>query len=100
MNAPRPVAFYAPLKSPDHRSPSGDRTMARLLMKALERAGFAPVLASGSRSLDKAGHPEVQARIRQDALAEAGSAQPAARSGTAPNDYSVTLPMETFRGER
>ena len=71
MNAPRPVAFYAPLKSPDHRSPSGDRTMARLLMKALERAGFAPVLASGSRSLDKAGHPEVQARIRQDALAEA-----------------------------
>ena len=38
----RPVAFYAPLKSPNHPLPSGDRTMARLLMKALDRAGFAP----------------------------------------------------------
>ncbi len=32
--------------------------------------------------------------------AAAGPAQPAARSGAAPSDYSVTLPMETFRGER
>ena len=30
----------------------------------------------------------------------AGSAQPAGRSGAPPSDYSVTLPMETFRGER
>ena len=42
----RPVAFYAPLKSPNHPLPSGDRTMARLLMKALDRAGYAPQLAS------------------------------------------------------
>jgi glycosyltransferase involved in cell wall biosynthesis len=66
-----PVAFYAPLKSPDHPSPSGDRTMARLLMKALARAGLAPVLASTLRALDRAGEAAVQDRIRQEALAEA-----------------------------
>ena len=32
--------------------------------------------------------------------APAGSAPPAGRSGAAPSDYSVTLPMETFRGNR
>ena len=32
-----PIAFYAPMKSPDHPAPSGDRTMARLLLKALAR---------------------------------------------------------------
>ena len=37
VSSPRAVAFYAPLKSPDHPSPSGDRTMARLLLKALGR---------------------------------------------------------------
>ncbi|MDF2688487.1 MAG: glycosyl transferase family 1, partial [Microvirga sp.] len=42
MTDARPVAFYAPLKSPNHLLPSGDRTMARLLMKALDRAGYAP----------------------------------------------------------
>ncbi|WP_062012861.1 glycosyltransferase family 4 protein [Aureimonas sp. AU4] len=41
-----PISFYAPLKSPDDPVPSGDRTMARLLLSALERAGFAPEVAS------------------------------------------------------
>lgn len=68
MTAPTPIAFYAPLKSPDHPSPSGDRTMARLLMKALDRAGFAPNLASGLRTLDKAGEPAVQERLRQESM--------------------------------
>lgn len=44
-----PIAFYAPLKSPDHPVPSGDRQMARLLMAALERAGYAPRAASSLR---------------------------------------------------
>jgi glycosyltransferase involved in cell wall biosynthesis len=66
-----PVAFYAPLKSPYHPSPSGDRTMARLLMKALEAAGFARVLASTLRTLDPDGIAEVQDRLRREALAEA-----------------------------
>jgi glycosyltransferase involved in cell wall biosynthesis len=67
----RPVAFYAPLKSPNHPLPSGDRTMARLLMKALDRAGYSPHLASELRTLDKAGAPQQQEQIRQQSLAEA-----------------------------
>ncbi len=32
------IAFYAPLKSPDHPIPSGDRQMARMLISALRAA--------------------------------------------------------------
>ena len=35
----RNVAFYAPLKEPDHPSPSGDRLMARQLIAALQQMG-------------------------------------------------------------
>jgi glycosyltransferase involved in cell wall biosynthesis len=65
------VAFYAPLKSPNHPLPSGDRTMARLLMKALDRAGYQLQLASELRTLDKAGDPQQQEHIRQQSLEEA-----------------------------
>jgi glycosyltransferase involved in cell wall biosynthesis len=65
------VAFYAPLKSPDHPLPSGDRTMARLLMKALDRAGYSPQLASELRTLDRAGDPQQQELLRQQSLEEA-----------------------------
>jgi glycosyltransferase involved in cell wall biosynthesis len=66
-----PVAFYAPLKSPHHPSPSGDRTMARLLLKGLAAAGFAPVLASEMRTFDGRGDALVQERVRTESLAEA-----------------------------
>lgn len=49
------VAFYAPLKPPDHPTPSGDRRMARLLMEALRAGGHVPVLASRFRSRDPTG---------------------------------------------
>ena len=49
------VAFYAPLKPPDHPTPSGDRRMARLLMEALRAGGHVPVLASRFRSRSAAG---------------------------------------------
>src|SRR5215207_8158441 len=65
------VAFYAPLKSPDDPVPSGDRTMARLLMKALDRSGFVPVLASTLRSFDRKGSQNFQESIKAQALAEA-----------------------------
>lgn len=62
------IAFYAPLKAPDHPVPSGDRTLARLLFAALGRAGAARGwevdLASGFRSFDAAGDAERQARLR------------------------------------
>jgi glycosyltransferase involved in cell wall biosynthesis len=44
------IAFYAPMKPPDHPVPSGDRQMARLLMRALSQAGLEPGLASRFRS--------------------------------------------------
>src|SRR5512147_2506407 len=44
------ILFYAPLKAPDHPTPSGDRTMGRLLMRALRRAGFEVELASRLRT--------------------------------------------------
>ncbi|MGO4526219.1 glycosyltransferase family 4 protein [Microvirga sp. 2MCAF35] len=73
MTISRPVAFYAPLKSPNHPLPSGDRTMARLLMKALGRAGYSPRLASEVRTLDKTGNRQFQERLRQESLKEAES---------------------------
>ncbi len=65
------VAFYAPLKPPDHQIPSGDRRVARLLMSALGHAGHRVVLASRLRAFDGAGDPAVQERIRQQGEAEA-----------------------------
>ena len=66
--SPMRIAFYAPLKAPDHPAPSGDRTLARLLLAALERAGAARGwevdLASRFRSFDGAGDAERQARLR------------------------------------
>jgi glycosyltransferase involved in cell wall biosynthesis len=44
------IAFYAPMKPPDHPVPSGDRQMARLLMQALALAGFEVEVASRLRS--------------------------------------------------
>jgi glycosyltransferase involved in cell wall biosynthesis len=57
------IAFYAPMKPPDHPVPSGDRRMARLLMAALELAGHEVRLACRLRTRDGAGDPARQARI-------------------------------------
>jgi hypothetical protein len=57
------IAFYAPLKPPDHETPSGDRRVARLLIDALRLAGHEPVLASHLRSFDPIGRPFRQKRL-------------------------------------
>jgi glycosyltransferase involved in cell wall biosynthesis len=57
------IAFYAPMKPPDHPLPSGDRRMANLLMQALRLAGQEVELASRFRSRDGAGDAERQARL-------------------------------------
>lgn len=44
------IAFYAPLKSPDHPVPSGDRLMAQQLRRALEMAGHAVQVVSSFRA--------------------------------------------------
>jgi len=58
------IAFYAPLKSPAHPVPSGDRRVARLFVDGLRHAGHDVVLASRFRSYDGAGDAERQARLR------------------------------------
>lgn len=62
--APR-LAFYAPLKPPNHGNPSGDRLIAQRLMHTLGLAGFEVTLASQFRSYDRTGDARRQARIRQ-----------------------------------
>src|SRR5690349_12364156 len=44
------IAFYAPLKAPDHPVPSGDRTIARLLVAAMKRGGADVEIASRIRT--------------------------------------------------
>jgi len=64
------IAFYAPLKPPDHPVPSGDRRMARLLIQAWELAGHRVELASRLASRNAAASPERRAEIANAATAE------------------------------
>ena len=57
------IAFYAPLKPPDHPVPSGDRRMAQLFFEAVRLAGHEPVLVSRFRSYDGGGNAVRQARL-------------------------------------
>jgi glycosyltransferase involved in cell wall biosynthesis len=47
------IAFYSPLKSPNHPVPSGDRLMARMLMKAMRLSGHEVEVASELRSFHR-----------------------------------------------
>ncbi|MDS7598010.1 glycosyltransferase family 4 protein [Agrobacterium tumefaciens] len=60
------IAFYSPLKSPNHPVPSGDRLMARLLMKAMAMGGHDVSVVSELRSFTK--QPDDP---NQDAIVEA-----------------------------
>jgi glycosyltransferase involved in cell wall biosynthesis len=62
------IAFYAPLKSPDHPIPSGDRRLAQLFLAALRMAGHEALIASRFRSYDGRGD-----RMRQARLAAVGA---------------------------
>jgi glycosyltransferase involved in cell wall biosynthesis len=66
------IAFYAPLKSPNHPVPSGDRQMARMLMAALIRAGHAVGIVSELRAFSASSatgaHDEVK-RVAQQEVA-------------------------------
>lgn len=71
------IAFYAPLKSPTHATPSGDRRVAGLLMDALERVAQKVELVSTFRSYDADGDPARQQALRAqgEALAQRLAAQ-------------------------
>lgn len=57
------IAFYAPLKPPDHPVPSGDRQIAQLFLAALRLAGHEPILMSRFRSYEGYGDARRQARL-------------------------------------
>ncbi|MFY0616328.1 glycosyltransferase family 4 protein [Shimia sp.] len=57
------IAFYAPLKSPHHPVPSGEREIARNFMRVLEHEGHTPVLASELRTFEKRGDAVTQAAL-------------------------------------
>lgn len=63
----RQIAFYAPMKAPDHPSPSGDRRVARLIMQALDRAGWEVALASRLRTHQRAPNKAAQDVLFQEA---------------------------------
>jgi len=48
----RRIAFYAPLKAPNHPIPSGDRRMGQLLIQALEAMGAVVHVPSDFRAYD------------------------------------------------
>ncbi len=57
------VAFYAPMKPPDHARPSGDRRMGRLLIRALEANGHQVLRPSRFRTWDPTGDAHRQHRL-------------------------------------
>ena len=64
------IGFYAPLKSPNHDIPSGDRAMARLFIRVLETSGHDVELISDLRSWVGTGSSKVQQNIRDQANQE------------------------------
>ncbi|MDE0457920.1 MAG: hypothetical protein OXI15_11560, partial [Chromatiales bacterium] len=66
------IAFYAPLKAPDHPTASGDRLIAGLLVRALVHAGHEVEAASRLRTFDGAGDGRLQLRLARAARAQAG----------------------------
>lgn len=65
------IAFYAPLKAPDHPVPSGDREMARLLMAALRTGRHEVEVASGFRPFLSSPEPERMRQVEAEAAREA-----------------------------
>jgi glycosyltransferase involved in cell wall biosynthesis len=59
------VAFYAPLKPPDHPVVSGDRQFARLFLSALRAADHDVRVVSRFRSFEATGNPARQQLLRR-----------------------------------
>lgn len=64
------IAFYCPLKSPNHPVPSGDRLMARLLVEAMRLAGHEVEVVSELRSFLRQPEGEEAESLRLAAKAE------------------------------
>lgn len=64
------IAFYSPIKPPGHPVPSGDRLMARLLIRALEMGGADVEVVSEFRSFRKEPPVDGMAELREQARTE------------------------------
>lgn len=64
------IAFYAPLKAPSHPVPSGDRQMARMLVRALGMAGHQVEIISELRAFAAGSEPGVHDAMRAAAVHE------------------------------
>ncbi|MGC1496965.1 MAG: glycosyltransferase family 4 protein [Sulfitobacter sp.] len=64
------LAFYAPLKAPNHAVPSGDRAMGRAVIHALRHIGYDVTLASSLRTRDGKGDTQVQQNLIREAAQE------------------------------
>ena len=64
------IAFYAPMKSPAHPTPSGDRHIAQALIKAFECCGHEVEVVSEFRSWEGRGDGDSQQRIASGGEAE------------------------------
>jgi glycosyltransferase involved in cell wall biosynthesis len=90
------VLVLCPLKPPDHPVASGERTVARLLMRALERAGHRPELASRLRMLERNGDPERMAALAARATAEADQIVAAERARPAGDRAGAVFTYHCF----
>ncbi|MDX1486060.1 MAG: glycosyltransferase family 4 protein, partial [Alphaproteobacteria bacterium] len=59
------IAFYAPLKAPDSDVPSGDRQIARLLVRALQMGGHEVTLLSRFRAFEGSGNASRMRRLER-----------------------------------
>ena len=64
------IGFYAPLKTPLHGKPSGDREIGRLLLKALNALGHDVEIVSNLRTWDGRGCKQRQKDIRHASMKE------------------------------
>ncbi len=71
MTNPRKIAFFAPIKPPDHPIPSGDRLIAQNLIKALELGGNSVELASTYICYSKRSADDILGQRKTGALEDA-----------------------------
>lgn len=82
------IAFYAPIKPPDHAIPSGDRLIAQNLIKALTLGGHTVDLVSRFIAYSKRDAGAILAERKAAALAEADAV--IGRLSAAPPDVFLT----------
>ncbi len=83
MTRARHIAFYAPMKSPHHPVPSGDREMAKLFVAALTMADYDVAVASEFKAYDKLGEAVLQRKLQAEGEAVAAQLLAAYQNGTA-----------------